>query len=496
MDITRGKGNQLRNAIKDLETRLDSSVGPFLYLLIPLGILVIALVSRLYDLANFPYFTNGWPMCGDFSCTTGLPSNIVLPGLYHDEFMNFAGGSSSLETMISDTWGGPLVLLIVSLSTHILGSTIFAVRFPFAVASSVTTLMVYLTVNTMTNNRFSAILSSLYFIIMMPALVYGRMAFGENIIALLFILTFYSTLKIYKGQLVDINATRKWFIIASLCSILSIFVRLDGAVILLYFFLFLFRTRLLKRGIVDVSLILAPLLLAVLVIIQLFTSQSIVSFFAKVILYIETYVSQTGNSLDVPKFFLFNALPSSGAPLYWGISGYPIPNFWYIFLYLTLITMVVYSGASSTHYTLALAVATFFAFFMIFSEGFGDYWIVMIQPLLAVSFGPGIKRLVQQMPLVAALAFYGLLFIPLATSLGMTLYAPALLGYNNLTSNILFLWKLLMIVPLGSLLFLTAKVNVKGSKWRTVINLVLLSAFFAVLIIASFLVPDLYPYYI
>lgn len=492
MDITRGKGNQLKNAIKDLERRLDSRLGPFLYLLIPTFLLIIALASRLYDLSNFPYFTNGWPMCGGFSCI-GYPNlNPALSGLYSDEVVDFLA-SNSVHNIISDLGGGPVAPLLIALSTRILGTSVFAIRLPFAIISSICAVAVYVATNAITSSRISAILSALYFTVMMPALVYGRMVFGETVIALLFVIVFYSTIKISRST--DIGSSQKWFLVASLCSILSVLVKLNGVIVVIYFILFLSRAKLVKRGGSYIGFTLVLGVLFPLGLLFFFMTQPITSFFRALYL---RWIFQMGNALNLPKFFFFDTLPSSGAPLFWGITGYPIPEFWYLFLYLALVVVVVFDDSSTgySYSNLLLAIVTFAAVFSIFSEPFGSYWMVIIQPLLAIAFGPGIKRILKQMPLGGALAFYAFLFVPLATSLGMTLITPILLGYHNITNNYLFYWNLLVVVPPAALLLFTARMNVKNSAWRTWSNAVLLVAFFTVLIAATFFIADLYPYYI
>ncbi|MGI0081616.1 MAG: hypothetical protein ACRECH_18605, partial [Nitrososphaerales archaeon] len=105
----------------------------------------------------------------------------------------------------------------------------------------------------------------------------------------------------------------------------------------------------------------------------------------------------------------------------------------------------------------------------------------------------GLKRLLQ-MPLAAALGFYAFLFVPLAASLGESLLTPDKVGVAPIIEGSLFFWNLSVVVPLAILLFLTARVNI-GAR-RMWINGIILIAFFAALLIASFLVPDLYPYYV
>lgn len=488
----------MKNIIRELEKQLTSKVGSYLYLIIPGLLLAVALASRLYNLANFPYFTNGWPMCGGFSCLGRSIQNPNLSGLYSDEVTDLLA-AHPLSGIPLRIGSGPVALLLIALSTHVFGATSFAVRFPFALVSGITSVPIYFTAKMIAKSKTLAVLSSLYFIVMMPALIYGRMAFAENIIALFFILVFYSTLKIRESiSSGEQSSNRRWLLFASLCSILSILVKINGVIVFLFFAFFLFKVKLLRRSFRYIVITVGLGILPELAIVQLFTGHSIISFISELS---ANWITPLGNSLNIPKFFLFDTLPSSGSPLFWGITGYPIPEFWYVFSYITLITIVSYDYlSSSSEYSdsnlLLLAIAGFAVFFMIFSEPFGAYWMIMILPLLAISFGPGLKRLLAEMPLGIALTFYAFMFVPLATSLGMTLYTPTLLGYHTITNNHLFLWNLSVVVPPAVLLLLTGKINVKGSKWRILNNGILLFAFFVVLVVATFIVPDLYPYYI
>jgi len=109
--------------------------------------------------------------------------------------------------------------------------------------------------------------------------------------------------------------------------------------------------------------------------------------------------------------------------------------------------------------------------------------------------GPGLKRLLQ-IPLAAALVFYTFMFVPLATSLSISYIVPSLIGNFAIQNSTLTLWNLLVLIPPAALLLLTARMNVANSRWRILVNGVLFAIFFAVLIVATFFVPDLYPYYI
>lgn len=96
----------------------------------------------------------------------------------------------------------------------------------------------------------------------------------------------------------------------------------------------------------------------------------------------------------------------------------------------------------------------------------------------------------------AALAFYTFLFAPVAASLGITLITPTQVGLPYIYNDVLLAWKLLIVVPPIAYLLLSARTNTRGSATRTLVNEILLASFFTVLIVATYFVSDLYPYYI
>ena len=300
--------------------------------MIPLALLAVALFSRLYDLSSFPHFTLGLPMCGDYPPCSGQ-AVLGLPGLYTDEFTNLMH-SFSFGEMFSDVGGGPVSPLLIALSTHIIGVSAVGIRLPFAIVSSVSALLVYFTSNEITGgSKSSAILSALYFIVMMPALVYGRMAIGENLIALFFIITFFATLKIKRES--SSSQIRLWFVIAAIFSALSIIVKLDGAFVALYFLLFLYKARLLRRGYPYLGL---TLVLGGLLPLGLLEITGRASFFKRTH---TPFSLRWGTDSIFYRTFFLDTLPS-GVPIFWNsttqvdTSGLFTPEFWYIFLYIVL----------------------------------------------------------------------------------------------------------------------------------------------------------------
>lgn len=427
-------------------------------------------------------------MCGGIP-TGANCSGVVLPsfaGLYDDEVVNVQN-SHSLIGIISNT-GGPIAPILINLSTTFFGKSVFAVRLPFAIVSSVSALVVYWASKQISGKNILSLLSSLYFIIMMPALIYGRMAFAENVIALFFIITFLCTLKIKRDP-----SNRLWFALASIFSVLSLIVKLDGAFVALYLIIFLYKEKLLRKGfsyfwITFIFGVLLPL--------------GLVQFFADFGLVIarkvDYFVFSMGNQITLFRSFFIDTLPS-GVPILAGSTSIAAgianltPEFWYLVLYICLGALAF--GDLIKYTDLYFAIGIFVIFAGVFSGAAGDYWIIMIQPVLAISFGPGLLRLLR-MPLAMGFAFYTFVFLPLATSLGIFLFAPLLVGTINIHNYALSLWYLSALIPPAALFLIGARFHVNNEKYRVLINAFFLGFFFATLFVATFLVPVLYPYYI
>lgn len=458
---------------------------PVIYaVIIPLALFAIALATRTYAVSIFPYFKPEPPWFG-----AAVPLQPALAGIYNDENTNVQVLTYFRSDPFSLVGGGFVAPALIFLSTHVLGLTLFAVRIPFAIISSFTSVMVYFTTRKTSGGSVSAILSSLYFIVMMPSLIFGRMAFGENLIGLLFICSFYCILKVNESK-DDWGRARMWLFACALLGGISIIVKLSGVVVVLFFAVYLARKRMMKKGGPYALLSLVIGLGVAFAVFELLARQAPIGVVHSGATHLSNVGAFTvGSELSIFRFFLLDTLPS-GQILYWG--AVPIPEFWYLFLYFTLGVLILQEYSRYSDLVLALAV---FAAFVGVIEPIGSYFLIIIQPLMAIAIGPGLKRAVQ-IPLAGSLAFYIFLFAPLATSLGITLIIPAELGNPYIYGASVLFWKLLVVLPPFVLLLLFSRFHVFGSKWRLLINAELFLVYIAVLIIASFLVPDLYRYYL
>ena len=457
------------------------------YFVIALLIFALALFTRLYDLSTFPFFKSGWPTCGGIpDCKGPFPA---VPGIYSDEVTDLLL-SHSIRGIVSNFGGGPVASLLIFFSTHAFGITMFAVRLPFALISSMTAVAVYFTTRAITRGgKIPAVLSSIYFIVMVPALIYGRMAFGENLTALLFVINFYSTLKIsqqFSSPMSGTDRKRRWFLVAALSAAFGIIIKFNGVIIAVYFVVFLIKERLLRKGAPYVGLALVLGILLPLAVLQIVTSQAL----GLVMRGLYPFVIEMGNQLGLFHYYFLVTLPS-GATVNWTLYD-AAPEFWYIFLYIAIAALMIYSYKQYSNLLLALGV--FVAFFGAFPGAFESYWLVLIQPLLAIGFGPGLKRLLS-VPNVATLGLYAFPFVPVVASVGEYLITPSQVANPPIVNFHLFLWNLGISIPLAFLLFFTVRKHAESPRWRMWINAALLFLFFVFLIIASFLLPDLYPYY-
>jgi hypothetical protein len=160
-------------------------------------------------------------------------------------------------------------------------------------------------------------------------------------------------------------------------------------------------------------------------------------------------------------------------------------------LYITLAAVAI--KEFSVYSDLILAISVFVAFIAVIAP-LGSYYLIFIQPLLAVPFGAGIRRLLR-MPAPIALGLYAFLYVPLVISLGINVVTGTGAGNPYISDPFLFLWKfLLVVIPLAALLLSFARYE-EDHQWKRAYNTVLIVMLLAVLFAASFLSPDLYPQY-
>jgi hypothetical protein len=322
---------------------------------------------------------------------------------------------------------------------------------------------------------------------MVFALVYGRMAFIDNTSAFFFVGIFYLLLR-YKDEQVT-RTKNRWLLAASFFAGLSVLSKITGLVSVVFFLLFLYRGKTLQRSVPYMI----PMLLIVAIfplIVLYYLGFSAVDLSALLTHEYNTFI--VGNEIGVWRYFFLVTLPSGFTTWWGGPFGFPKPEFWYIIAYLALFTVA--AREYSTYSDLILAVATFVAFIPVVSP-LGSYYLIFLQPILVIPFGPGIRKLLD-MPFAASLGVYTFLYDPIEISLGISIISgPSQLGNPSINDPTLFLWKtLIVLIPL-TVLFLSVVRFEGNARWKRASNSVLIAMLLVVLFAASYLAPDLYPQY-
>jgi 4-amino-4-deoxy-L-arabinose transferase-like glycosyltransferase len=443
-------------------------------------VLVAALATRLYALGSFPYFPTLLPWHGAQTTQAGLQ------GLYIDEYeylqraLQLFRGQPQLSLHQP-----PLAISLLYLSVSTVGNNSFAVRLPFALFSSFTAAFVYLIAKRLGNSITAGLASAVFYIAMVPALIYGRMAFLDNVSAFFFVGMLYFILR-FKGE--QGSSTRnRWILAASFFAGLSVLSKITGIVSVVFFLIFLYREKVLSRYLrfLAPAIVLAVLFPLVVLFALGLSPSNFVTWLTN-----EYPIFQVGNELSVWRYFFLSTFPSGFSTWWGGTGGFPKPELWYVLGYITLLAVAV--KEYSTYYNLILAVATFVAFVPVVSP-LGSYYLIFIQPLIAIPFGPGIRKLLD-MPFPASLGVYTFLYVPLAISVGIgVISGPGQLGNPFINDPTLFLWKTLLVLFPLAVLFLSI-VRFEGDvSWKRASNSVLIAMLLVILFAASYLTPDLYP---
>lgn len=413
-------------------------------------------------------------------------SQSSLQGLYSDEYNYLQSALGIIQTPRHlSLYQPPLALLFIDASVSALGINVLAVRLPLALFSALTVVFVYLISKQLSKSNLMGIASGLFFIIMVPALVYGRMAFLENASAFFFVGMFYFLLRYKEEQ--ALPAKNRWLLVASFFAGLSVLAKITGLVSVLFILLFVYRNRVLRR---SIRLLLPALVLLVAFPLIAFAALDFNAIRLASLIPKQYGLFLVGNEIGAWRYFFFETLPSGFTAAWGGLGGFLIPEFWYIVLYVTLAAVAI--KEFPTYADLVLAISVFVAFDTVVAR-LGSYHLIYMQPLLAVSFGPGLRRLLR-MPIQAALGIFTFLYVPLAISLGVNVVTGTGAGNPFISNPLLFSWKfLLVLVPLA-LLFLSAA-RYEDDRWRRACNLVLIVMLLAVLLVASYLSPDLYSQY-
>jgi 4-amino-4-deoxy-L-arabinose transferase-like glycosyltransferase len=330
-------------------------------------ILLLALLSRTIALSSFPYFPASWPWNG-------------IAGAYLDEH------NISLLTPSSTVYFPFLQIALMDLVINFLGYSMFSFRLVSALFSSVTSVLVYFSAYELFNKKLPAFLSSLFFIFMTPALIYGRMAFLENGAATFLVAAFLSAIKYVK------TSKASWLLCSGVFSGLSFLCKQTGLVAMVFLFLliFIYKPK-------SFRLLLKVLIVAGLVAFL---------YFVQILAVNPTYVGEyfVGNIYvgigDVSWLAaLVGNLMPTGVNVMW-VESYLAPykdlfrlatlDFWYIFAFFVIAYLMVKERDTTREVVLAFMS---YILVMLLIGHTNSYYVILMQPFMAIPFGYGVLKL-------------------------------------------------------------------------------------------------------
>jgi len=424
------------------------------------SLFLLTLFTRTYRLYSFPYFPEEAPWLG-----------LNPVGLYRDEvgLLGFAADLFDTPTL----YAPPLFLLLQNLSVKALGST-YAVRVPSTIASSLIAVLIYLVSMRKFGSRGASIASALYFIAMFPAFIYNRMAFLENGVALLLLVSYYCLL-VYEGC-----AKGRWLYLSGLFAALAALSKINGLVAPLFFAAYSLHKGFFKNALKPVFLTFAVSIVFPLMVLLLMGLDP--SAVAR-----QWWIGMIGKEISAWEYFIISSMPSGW--LMWFI-GYLRPEYWYIFAYFALAYLAVkeYEKVSDV----ILLIVSFVGLCLLV-WGVGSYYIIIVQPFLAIPVGYAIMRMLRMPPQVAMM-FILFIYAPMAMTFNIAAFGE---GTYPRIDLLIYLLKLLSIGVLSAPAFyLLIKGHEESEIKRTLLNGAVIGLFLTLLLIGSYLTPAFYPHYL
>lgn len=420
-------------------------------------IVALAIVTRLYQIGSFPYFPVAPPWLG---------VGGQFQGFYIDEavYVGVAGLYPSLTSPFS-AYQPPLQLAVVKLSMLIFGNNDFAARLPSGVASVLTTVVVYLAAKQLFKGRAPAFFAALFFVVMVPAIIYGRMLLLENFVALFLSLTIFSIAKFEDG------AERRWLYLGAITSVLAVLSKIDGLFVPAFFIFWAITRDGRSQKIGPMLIVLFPTLAGIFGLLSLKGSFSA--------LLSQWWFANIGRELSIEYLFI-QSMPSGYVVFN---IAYIKPEFWYIFGFACLAALIVKGVGGSRLLTEVLFV---FVVTELAEWGLGSYYLTMVFPVIALAAGGGFLSLAR-LGNTGALALYTALYVTLVSSY----IASSTLGDIAFNYTLFIVKDALFVAPIAIWLALDGVFRVKFKK-RFPFAPVVLVSFFTLLLVAT---PALYSYY-
>jgi len=424
-------------------------------------VVALAAITRLYQLGAFPLFPPQFPWLGDASqsaCPAGMTG--VFPGLYRDEMSRLCEIANFPHALT--TYEPSMNIVFVKITQALLGQNYFADRLPTALASVLTSVVVYFAAKQLYKSWSAALVSGLCFVVMTPALVYGRMIYYENLVGLFLAATIYCIARF------ENSGGRKWLYLGAVSAALAPFGKVDGVFVPVFFTIWALDSNERREKLRPLIVAWAPIVAAGLVIL------SLVGTFQGVLQQWDFGLAGREQSLQ---FLFIQSMPSG----YIG-TGYIRPDFWYLFGLLSLgVLLVVGSrvGKLLTEVLFSFVAVSFLSF------GISPYYLIMLFPLLALAAGGGIGYL-SKVGTAGALLFYGLFYAPL-----VGIYTGVAATYIGTNYTLFALNGLLFVAPAASWLVLnvTSRITIKRN---FPLAPLVLAFFFGLLVLGTTI---LYSYY-
>lgn len=429
-------------------------------------IVALAAITRLYHLGSFPFFPPQWPWLGDGAkslCPPGVSG--AFPGLYRDEASRLCEIAFFPQALT--TYEPSINIVFVKASQFLLGASYFADRLPTALASVLTAVVVYFAGKQMFKSRSAAFVSSLYFIAMVPAIVYGRMIYYENLVGLCLAVVLLCVARF------EDTGRRRWLYLGAVFSAGATVSKESGAFVVLFFTLWAFSNKGARNKIWAVLLAWAPVVAGGALVLYLArSSSSVLSQWA---------FASVGRELAL-QFLFIQSMPSGYIAF---DGGYIKPEFWYIFAYLSLAALLVAGARAGKLLTEVLFV--FMATMVVaYGQGMASYYIIMLFPVFALAAGGGISHLTR-IGSFGALALFGALYIPLDLSYIASQSLPTI----AVNTAVYALKVTLLLGPLAAYVAIEG-MSIKFLRRGFPLIVMVLIFFFSLLLVGA---PYLYSYY-
>ncbi|MDA4127514.1 MAG: glycosyltransferase family 39 protein [Thaumarchaeota archaeon] len=417
-------------------------------------VLGLALLTRLYDLGSFPYFPEASPWLG-------AKGNYA--GLFIDEAV-YAQIANSFPSVLS-AYQPPLQIAAVKASLLLFGNDALASRLPSALASSLTAVLVFLAAKELFNSKAAALVAGLYYVAMVPALIYGRMLFLENFAGLFVAATILSIAKFENG------AGLRWLYLAAFASAIAALGKINGLFVPAFFTLWALSRQERREKLLPLLVAWIPALAGLFGLLALSGSlQGLLS---------QWNLGFVGRELSF-QYLAIQSMPSGNVLV---AGGYFKLEFWFLYGYACLAALLVLGSRAGR---LLVEVLLSFLIVMLSVWGLGSYYPIMIYPVIALAAGGG-SRFIAKLGTPGALAFFTGFYVPLVA----TYVASSSLPTFAVDYSLFFLKASLFAFPfLAWLVIGTISSGVQRS--RVPFAPIILVSFFVLLVLGT---TVLYPQY-